>query len=940
MTHVRERSMTVRSMLAVSAIALTAVLGTPGAQAADVADLVQDAEQYRAEGRVAESIIQLKNALQQEPTHAGANALLGRVYLDAGDAARAEVQLVRARDLGASAEEWVVPLMRAWLALGRNRDVLALDADMPPSLSPTLRADARALAGRAHAGLEDAAAAEQAFEESVAMANSALGRAGLAGIALLNGNTETARREAEAALAAAPDQPDVVTIAAEVALRSGDPARAEALLRELIAEYPVNPGLRLSLAQALLVQDRNQDAADTLDDVMRQVSGVPQAHRMRAMAAFRLDDIARADSEISRALSLAPDDRQARMLAGLVKYRQGEMQQAANLLETFGDEPGVPANVRAALASALLQVGRGVEAAETAEPLTSFAEGNAEILNLLGAAALASGQPEVARERLEAALQLAPDNPQTLRNLAEARQRTGDTDGALEAIGKVAAQDWTDMVVVGTYFAMLMSEKRVEEAQAVAEKVRAAQPGESTADTMLGLAALAGGDRAAAEESFRAALAQRPGDPDAARNLANLLLMQGEKQEARDILTDALETGGAEPRILMTLADIARSDGDVEAERAWLERAVQSGGPSVQARERLATLLLGQQRYEAALATIVPALRAQPDGPGVLRVTAAARLGSGDVAGALEAVRRLAEVAPGPDSYRLLADAAARAGDGPLMREALADLVEAEPENVEARAALVETLLARTDTMEEARPHVDAGLAMAPDDERFIAADGRLRLRADAVAGRAWLEEQVDPRAGTVPPRPLVIMLALFDRPADPAGARERLDAWLQAYPHDHAAALVLSGWEIEDELWSDAEATLRRVVAGLPQNWAARNNLAWVLLHRGETTDALEQVKIARAAVGDRPELLDTEARIRLAMGDAAAAEPLFRQAVLSGAQPANDYKMGLAESLVAQRKAPEARSLLESVLATDPDTPTAEKVQNLLASLPEEGE
>src|SRR5690606_24090568 len=73
--------------------------------------------EYRA------SIIQLKNALQQDPRNLAARVLLGRAYLRVGEGAEAEKQLWSARNAGAD-EALVLPSLGRALLLQQKHKLL------------------------------------------------------------------------------------------------------------------------------------------------------------------------------------------------------------------------------------------------------------------------------------------------------------------------------------------------------------------------------------------------------------------------------------------------------------------------------------------------------------------------------------------------------------------------------------------------------------------------------------------------------------------------------------------------------------------------------------------------------------------------------------------------------------------------------------------------
>ena len=65
------------------------------------------------------SVIELKNAVREDPANARARQLLGENYIELGDANSAEKELRRALDLGVDAAVLAVPLARVMLLQGR-----------------------------------------------------------------------------------------------------------------------------------------------------------------------------------------------------------------------------------------------------------------------------------------------------------------------------------------------------------------------------------------------------------------------------------------------------------------------------------------------------------------------------------------------------------------------------------------------------------------------------------------------------------------------------------------------------------------------------------------------------------------------------------------------------------------------------------------------------
>lgn len=933
MTTVRAHSTSFRTAMAVSAFALAVALGPGGASptwAAAVDDLLEEARQYRSEGRVSESIIQLKNALQEQPSNAEAQALLGGVYMDLGDTQRAEVQLTRARDLGAPAEDWLKPLLMAWLSLGRNRDVLQTVEDLPEGMDPRLRADALALAGRARLALGEEELAREAFAEAVALApDSALAHVGIGRLAFRDGDMDKAAASAKAALAADPEEPDAIYLAGDLAVRQGRLEDARALYIGLKDRYPLNPFVRIPLAQVLIQMGELEQAEDEVAWVLQRVQGLPVAHYLKGLVAYRKGDLAAAEAELSEGLSLSPNNAEMQMLAGLAKYGLGQDEQAVRLLQSFAERADSPTEVRLALGSSLLRLGRADEAYEVLSTVSDAVADNAEAVALLGQAAQSAGNLDEASELLGRALELAPDDARVLGQLAVVFGEMGRQEEAVDLLKTAFEKNPGDSRTRSLYFAMLLRANRLPQAMEVAKAVQKASPDAAAGYTMEGLALIAQRDVKAAEDAFRAALEREPAASDAAGNLAAILIMNGREDEARDIMVGVHERAPGDYDIVMRLARMATDRGDMEEARRWLDLAVKADPQAVEPRVRSAALLIEEKRFEPALSVVLPMLNQHPRDPRVLRAVALARAGTGDLANAVASLQTLVEVEPNEANYRMLGNAASRAGDRVLLQRSLERLVQLAPSDPGPKVSLAEMYM-QDNRRFDAEPLVRAAAELAPEDPKVIEQQARLQLDHDRAGGTEFLRSRLtgmDPQ-----PRNLVLLLAHAEHSQNGKAGVQRVSQWLEGHPDDMDARFLLSNWQIGQGDWAGAAQNLRLLTEAQPANWIARNNFAWVLLKEDHLEAALEQALLARTHGGDRPEIMDTEGQIRLALGQAAEAELLFRRAAGQSAKPA--HRLNLVEALVEQNKTEEARQILTDLIAAD-DFAGKDHARDLLARL-----
>jgi len=163
--------------------------------------------------------------------------------------------------------------------------------------------------------------------------------------------------------------------------------------------------------------------------------------------------------------------------------------------------------------------------------------------------------------------------------------------------------------------------------------------------------------------------------------------------------------------------------------------------------------------------------------------------------------------------------------------------------------------------------------------------------------------------AGCAAPRIVVLSDPLDAREHNDLGvsyeAAGKTDLALQAYA---AAAGKDPSWDqplinrgnalAAQGHWPEAEASYRQALKRNPRNPEAMNNLAFALLNRGKTDDALEWSATALAIEPDNTVFMATRAQTLAAAGDKAAALDLLRDAL--GRMPAGDP---LREKITALR-------------------------------------
>ena len=247
-------------------------------------EFYEDALRYLETGERDAAIIQLRNAIQIDPSNLSAYLLLAEIYQELRSPQAAEHFLRQAQINGADPALVAIPLAEAMLKSEMFEEILS-DVSTT-NLEPGLRAKVRVIQGKAMTALQNYEGALTAFNEALMLdPHLVRARIELARVAAISGDRDTAKskleevKEAgqylpaywlikaelensfgdtedaiksyEKALALQPDERLALTALAQLKLESGDTREAIQLIAALRKFYPNDlRGVQLELAQA------------------------------------------------------------------------------------------------------------------------------------------------------------------------------------------------------------------------------------------------------------------------------------------------------------------------------------------------------------------------------------------------------------------------------------------------------------------------------------------------------------------------------------------------------------------------------------------------------------------------------------------------------------------------------------------------------------------
>ena len=362
------------------------------------------------------------------------------------------------------------------------------------------------------------------------------------GFALLSVEPELARQELERAMALAPDLPQPARYLAKYHENKGELARAEQLVRALLARGP-DPAATVMLARLVRRQGRAAEGLALLEATPAPTGFRELSEQAMCLAALGRDDEAMAVAD--SAVLVAPGN-------GLPHRARATVHRAARRDE-------------AALAD--------FEMACTLDPT------NIAFLELRSGQLLRLGRWAAAAESLEAMLALQPEHTGALCDLGHARRRSGDLAGAEAALQRAAAlapADWHVHLQLGH---LRQAQQRPREAEAEFAAALAHNPDDPESRINLAGFRIAAGADAEAVVLLTEAHRLRPGWSQAMDPLVGLLRRLRRHAEAEALLADWCARRPRDGAKWLLLASVRREVGGDDA------------GPAAQALARAAQLL-------------------------------------------------------------------------------------------------------------------------------------------------------------------------------------------------------------------------------------------------------------------------------------------------------------------------------------------------------------
>lgn len=820
-------------------------------------ELLASAKQHLQKGERPSAIIQLKSALQRNPQSGEARYLLGQALLDGGDAAAATIELRKAADAGVDESRVAPALATAYLATGDDRRVVQAyaghtlaDAAANASLQTTLalaygRQDKPELMQQAL----DAALAAKADHAPALMlkARLAAGRQdGAAAMALLDGIIQRDPTQFEAWLLKGELQQRLLV----------DPDAALASYQQAVKLRPELMAGHEAILSLLLLRRDLPGAQAHLSGLKKAYPARPEVRLMEAQLAYASKDYKAAAAMATPLVQLAPNNPIVLQLAGAAQYQTGALPEAENLL---AQAVHVAPNLVLAthlLARTYLRTAQPEKALEALKTMLGRQPPFAETYLLAGQAYLQTGKSDEAERAFARAKQIQPDSSRARTALALSQMSKGRETAGLAALESISA-DSGDTVADLALLASHLRRNDLPQALKAIDQLEKKRPLSPEAAYLRGRIMALRRDPLAARASYERALALDKQYFPAAAGLTALDLAEHKPDAARARLAALIQQDPKNYRAMVAMAELLRrSGGGADEVLAQLRAAVQAAPAAATPRLLLIEQLLQGGNAKAALDAAQQANAALPERRDLVLALGRTQLANKDYQQALTSFKRLAKLQP--DST------AAALGTGEaLIGQKAYDAAEKH---------LQEVLQAHSGLLAARRMLVGIYVSDARHDKALVLARDLQKL-APAQSAGFELEAEIEAQRKQWEPALASLRVALQKRPAPELAARmhaalraaqRQTDAdkfagsWLKAHPTDAVFRFYLGDAALTAGDWALAEARYRDVLQAQPDNAAALNNVAWLMVRQNKP-GALAFAEKANAARPGQTALLDT---------------------------------------------------------------------------------
>lgn len=699
--------------------------------------------------------------------------------------------------------------------------------------------------------------------------------------------------------------------------------KAEHILGEFRPDDELPEDMRVTIHLARAIAYYHLGDLDNSDAEFRRAREIDPGNLHAAIGissvALERGDLPEAQESLDLAGAQAADDMSVLALTGDLKFRQGDLEDAAAAYRSMLEQKPDGIGSRLALAQVELAQGKLDEAQQNIQQVLSRFPKHTGANYLRAAIALKQGDISTAKIHSERVLHVNPQHGPSLLIAGATALELDQLEQAYRYLSAFVAKV-PDHEMAKALLAQASA--RLERMERYPARLTRLLDGTADDRLLLGIQ-----------------------DPEVAwrslMGVAGRLWTDLEGVADADAPFDPCpdETDGPEPAAafpdasasLPWLPDLADQT-CIDLAEARLERALQGKKYAFVPGVLFAQLLLRDRKFEEARYKVERLRLDEPERPGLLMLQGLAELGRGKASKARDMFRQVSDAAPESAAGRYLLAMTYLAPEDRDRRRAALEAAEAlEPIFLEASLELARQQALQGE-IQEAADRIRHLASRNPGHAGLQELDGTLALlrgQPEAASGALESALEIEPTAI----RALKLALA-HERAGDDEKSHEVLEGWLRSHPGDTQVRLALANRYLSAGDLETARSHYRKAVVAVPYNFVALNNLAWIELRLGHDSLALDLAGRAYELASDDARVLDTYGLALMETGDLGRAVEVLRRAVTRDPGNAGSrYRLARALSETGARE--EAKTVLQDVLTQQAEFPERGDAERLLGTL-----
>jgi putative PEP-CTERM system TPR-repeat lipoprotein len=886
---------------------------------------------YYDDGEYTASLIEIKNAIQQDPGNPELRQFSAQLYLKLGNGDAAEFELRKASGLGID-ESLLLPMqVQALYQQHKYKQLAALTLTEP--LSGKDRATVLVYKGFAAAELNDFISAKKLYQQSIASdADNQLAYRGIAMLHASQDRFDKALQVIGQLIKKNPQQSELWSLQGDFYVSARQFDNAQSSYSKAIDIYQGDN--YLDIAKRALVCLSKEDLDCTNQDLAvltTNASAYYMTGYVKGLLAIKQKRWKDAETALTDALAVNSELTPAYYFAGLSVFQQQQYGAAISHLSTYVAREPDSVNGRHLLGLAQLQEDHLESAKSTLQPIILAGNAGPAIINMLGQIEYALGNVSASIQYFKQLSVMQPDSAMAHAQLGIKLMASGAKLAGLDELA-VALKLAPGLLEAGQVSVLAyLDDNQFDKAQALINKLQHTTPDNAVLTNLQGVLHMQKAEFTQADNYFRQALKQSPGDPTASHNLAKLTFQQGGIQKAIQLYHKVLKHHPQHIPTHLKLAEFDLKQGnDIKAEQRLLKLIAQQPdalGP----RLMLTQYYLLSGRVDAVTPMLEPVAQLYPKNQRLLTLLAESLLASGRAGKAKQEAEILVTQAPNSvAAHWLLARAAIANKDAMKGMAQLKQTLLLKPDHIPAQIVLVK-MLAEKKQMQQAITKLQTLTRQSPGDPRVGSLVAWMAM-ADGNSDKAVQLYKKAVSLSATSANTLGLAQAQWH-----AGQREdtlaTLKQWSLKHPGDMKTQFRL-GMRFQ-QMGLDAEASARfsRVIKFEPDNVVALNNLAW-LLRNEDSNRALKYIERAAELEPKSAPIFDTLGVVLLQQNNIARALRVFQRAAKAHPDhPSIQYH--LAITLHKYSDTQQAINVLNQLIVKFPKFAEIEQAQQLLRTL-----